>query len=85
VSFIDQHKEEYGVEPVCSVLPIAPQPTTSIRGAGDSLRAAQLGTSATTSCNQRFSACTRTTNSSTAPRRFGGSCDVRTSVSLAVR
>jgi hypothetical protein len=55
VSFIDQHKEEYGVGSVCSVLPIAPQPTTSIRGAGDSLRAAQLGTSATTSCNQRFS------------------------------
>jgi hypothetical protein len=24
VSFIDQHKEEYGVEPMCSVLPIAP-------------------------------------------------------------
>ena len=24
VAFIDQHKEEYGVEPMCSVLPIAP-------------------------------------------------------------
>jgi transposase InsO family protein len=24
VSFIDQHKDEYGVEPMCSVLPIAP-------------------------------------------------------------
>jgi transposase InsO family protein len=24
MSFIDQHKEEYGVEPMCSVLPIAP-------------------------------------------------------------
>jgi putative transposase len=24
VSFIDQHKKEYGVEPMCSVLPIAP-------------------------------------------------------------
>jgi putative transposase len=24
VSFIDEHKETYGVEPMCSVLPIAP-------------------------------------------------------------
>ena len=24
VSFIDQHKQEYGVESMCSVLPIAP-------------------------------------------------------------
>jgi len=24
VAFIDQHKDEYGVEPMCSVLPIAP-------------------------------------------------------------
>lgn len=24
VSFIDQHKDQYGVEPICSVLPIAP-------------------------------------------------------------
>jgi putative transposase len=24
VSFIDAHRDEYGVEPICSVLPIAP-------------------------------------------------------------
>jgi hypothetical protein len=24
VSFIDQHREAYGVEPICAVLPIAP-------------------------------------------------------------
>ena len=24
VAFIDQHREQYGVEPICSVLPIAP-------------------------------------------------------------
>jgi hypothetical protein len=24
VRFIEEHREEYGVEPICSVLPIAP-------------------------------------------------------------
>ena len=24
VAFIDQHRETYGVEPICAVLPIAP-------------------------------------------------------------
>ncbi len=24
VAFIDDHREEYGVEPICEVLPIAP-------------------------------------------------------------
>jgi putative transposase len=24
VSFIDEHREEYGVEPICRMLPIAP-------------------------------------------------------------
>jgi len=24
VAFIDAHRQEYGVEPICSVLPIAP-------------------------------------------------------------
>ncbi|MFT7222677.1 MAG: putative transposase, partial [Cellvibrionaceae bacterium] len=24
VAFIDQHREHYGVEPICKVLPIAP-------------------------------------------------------------
>ena len=24
VDYIDQHKDEYGVEPICAVLPIAP-------------------------------------------------------------
>jgi putative transposase len=26
VEFIDEHRDEYGVEPICSVLPIAPSP-----------------------------------------------------------
>ena len=24
VAFIDEHRDEYGVEPICSMLPIAP-------------------------------------------------------------
>ena len=24
VSFVDEHRKDYGVEPICSVLPIAP-------------------------------------------------------------
>lgn len=28
IAFVDDHRETYGVEPICKVLPIAP-PTTS--------------------------------------------------------
>jgi len=28
IAYIDRHKDRYGVEPICRVLPIAPPPTT---------------------------------------------------------
>jgi hypothetical protein len=30
IAFIDDHREAYGVEPICRVLPIARQPIMSI-------------------------------------------------------
>lgn len=43
VAFIDRHREEYGVEPICSVLPIAPSTyyAHEARGADPTLRSAR--------------------------------------------
>jgi len=43
VAFIDRHREEYGVEPICSVLPIAPSTyyAHKARGADPTLRSAR--------------------------------------------
>ena len=35
VSFIDAHREEYGVEPMCKVLPIAPSRSSAVADRGE--------------------------------------------------
>jgi hypothetical protein len=35
VVFVDQHRDTYGVEPICAQLPIAPLPTSCTRPAAD--------------------------------------------------
>jgi putative transposase len=54
IAFIDEHREAYGVEPICKLLPIAPStyyahtarhtdPTKlSVRARGDAVRAAEI-------------------------------------------
>ena len=43
MAFIDQHRDEYGVEPICAVLPIAPSMyyAAKAREADPSLRSAR--------------------------------------------
>jgi putative transposase len=43
VAFIDDHREEYGVEPICEVLPIAPSTYYAHKAAGRSRRSARAG------------------------------------------
>ena len=69
VAFIDQHRDIYGVEPICAVLPIAPS-TYFLRKAQqqdpDSGRRARVGT---TTFAPRFNACGTRTSKSYGPRK----------------
>ena len=57
VDFIDEHRDEYGVEPICAVLPIAPSTYYEHAGAAArSRRGVRRARSATTSCAPRSGA-----------------------------
>ena len=78
IAFIDEHRDVYGVEPICRVLPIAPstyhahaarradpEPQTGPRNAGRRPEPARSG------------GCARRTSGSTACARSGGSCGAK--------
>ena len=85
VGFIDDHRDQYGVEPICAVLPIAPSTYFRTRRSRPIRRAARRARSATTSCASRFSACGMPTSRSTARGRCGGSCAASRSASRTAR
>ena len=57
MAFIDQHRDVYGIEPICAVLPIAPSTYHLRKAQQHNRRAAPRGRTATTTCARRFSAC----------------------------
>ncbi len=75
VAFVDEHRDEYGVEPICAVLPIAP--STYYEHVGSVLWTRRsVPRVAPTRCraaHAEFSACSTTTLPCTAPTRSGGS------------
>ena len=48
-TFVDEHRTEYGVEPICAELPIAHQPITSTNAANANRPAGQPAAAATRS------------------------------------
>ena len=85
MAFIDDHRDAYGVEPICKVLPIAPStyhahaarradpPALSARARRDEA----LTTEIQRVCEENFG--------STACARSGGSCAAKASTSPAAR
>ena len=75
IAYIDRHKDRFGVEPICRVLPIAPstyydahhRPRSARRHRDEELKAEIAGS-------------TPSTSGSTAPARCGGSWVARGSV-----
>src|SRR5690242_10019299 len=70
-SFIDQHRQTSGVEPICAVLPIAPSTYFLQKASNGIRRHDRRGGNATTSSVGPFSACGTTTSRSTRRGRCG--------------
>ena len=74
VAFIDEHRDVYGVEPICARAADRPVDVLRAQGPARSIpSSARRGPSATTRWCSRSSACGTRTIASTAPRRSGGS------------
>ena len=72
--FIDQHRDRFGVEPICKALQVAPSALPARGGSPAQPGAvARARLSATPCCCRRSSASGRATCGSTAPTRSGGS------------
>ncbi len=86
VAFIDEHRDAYGVEPICAQLPIAPS-TYYARKAQEQRSGAAVrpARSAMRRCAWRSSASGTRTSASTAPRRSGGSSAAKAIASRAAR
>ena len=75
VQFIDDHRDVFGVEPICAVLPIAPSTDSSPLGtSGQIRRPGPRGRSATISSASRFSGAMTSPSRSTAPGKSGSRC-----------
>ena len=68
IHFIDEHREAFGVEPICDALPIAPATYYAA-----SLDLAQHANSATPNSDRRSGGSTTITIGSTGHARCGGS------------
>ena len=79
VAFIDEHRDAYGVEPICAVLPIAPSTYFLHRRGSRIRRRGRRGRSVTTSCARRSSASGTRTTRSMARERSGGNCAAKAS------
>ena len=77
MQFIDDHRDAYGVESICTVVPIAPSTYFWHRPPRRSHATERTGPNATTSGAGRFSASGTTTSRSMARARSGGNCAAR--------
>ncbi len=83
IDFIEDNRTQYGVEPICAVLPIAPSTYYEHRLAVGTRHGARLASNATSGCGWRSSASTTpATTASTGPRRSGASCTGSGALSL---
>ena len=72
VAFVDEYRDEYGVEPICAVVPIAPLTYYDIKACQvDPDRFCLHAPSVTSGCEARSTGFGRRTSRSTEPRRFG--------------
>jgi hypothetical protein len=85
VGFIDDHREKFGVEPICAVLPIAPSLYWNSRRGNAIPSAGQRGRAATRSCASTSAACGERTAKSTAFAKSGSSSGAKGRPSPAVR
>jgi hypothetical protein len=69
VTFIDQHRGTYGVEPICAVLPIAPSTYFVRKCSSRTSRRGRRAPGAMTSCVPRSSGCGTTTTQVYGPRK----------------
>ena len=85
VQFIDDHRDAYGVESICTVVPIAPSTYFWHKAPTQIPRDGAHGSTATTGGAGRFSASGTTTSRSMARARSGGNCDATATAWRAVR
>jgi putative transposase len=72
IAFIDGHKDRFGVEPICQLLPIAPSTYHTARSRPASARAVR-----DTELKAEIARVHAEHFGSTAPARSGGSCTAR--------
>jgi hypothetical protein len=72
IAYIDHHKDRFGVEPICRVLPIAPSTYYARKQRPPSARAVRDAR-----LKVEIAGSTRTTSASMAPARSGGSCTAK--------
>jgi hypothetical protein len=77
IAFIDDHREAYGVEPICKVLPIVP--STYRAHAAKRADPAKLSARAKQDAIRKIEI--RRTSTSTAYARSGGNCAARARIS----
>ena len=77
-AFIDDHRDTYGVEPICRVLPIAPSTYTPTLPDGKIPAERQPANAATRFCGKRSTGSSRRTSRSTGSAKSGGSSGART-------
>ena len=85
VSFIDEHRAEYGVESICAQLPIAPSLYYEQKAREATERGCRRGCGAMRNSRMRSGACTRKTSMFTVHARSGGSSAARVMWWPAVR
>ena len=73
VRYIDAHRDRFGVEPICAVLPIAPSTYYEQKAREREPNGGHLGLDVTRRCATRSSVFGRRTTRCTAPRRRGSS------------
>ena len=76
-TFVDDHRETYGVEPICAELPIAPSVYYEHKRRSVNPNADRPGVSGTGSYAPRFGGCGSPTSGCTEPARFGVSYIVK--------
>jgi hypothetical protein len=85
IRFIDAHREKFGVESICAVLPIAPSLYYELKARHRDPTAGSRGRGGTRPCASTSIACGGRIARSTASAKSGNSSSVKGTPSLAVR
>jgi len=85
MAFVDAHREDLGIEPICRELAIAPPPGTNMPPAGPIPASVRAVPGAMTNCASRSGVPMRPALAFMDRARSGTSCGVRASLSPSAR